>query len=298
MDFDAPSAGAAALSASPAPESGPAPAEAGPPTPTTSPNPANQATQSPAQDWVAALPDDLRGLAEVKGWKDPADGLRSYQQLEQLFGHDKAGRTVLLPKGDDDAEGREALYKALGRPDTAEGYDLTKTMADQPVDPGFMADMGQSMHQMGLSKQQAQGLARAYNEQLGKMYAGLRSQQEADLAAYKAECGAQYEARRECARRAAERFGITPEKLTALEANLGTADMMRTLSAIGQALGEDVPPNQAAPGDASYNFSPAGARTKIDELTADESFRKRYLRGDPEAMAQMERLSKAATSNG
>ena len=66
---------------------------------------------APAPAWYAPEGIDpntstqLGELVKAKGWKGPADALLSYQNLEKVFGADKAGRTILAPQSDDDADG-------------------------------------------------------------------------------------------------------------------------------------------------------------------------------------------------
>lgn len=40
-------------------------------------------------DWRATLPDDMLPVALAKGWRSPAEALRSYVHLERLIGVDK-----------------------------------------------------------------------------------------------------------------------------------------------------------------------------------------------------------------
>jgi hypothetical protein len=55
------------------------------------------------QEWYSGLPEETRGLAEVKGWKSPADAIQSYANLEKMLGADKAGRGLVMPKEDADS---------------------------------------------------------------------------------------------------------------------------------------------------------------------------------------------------
>ena len=84
--------------------------------------PPAETSTPPTSDWLAGVPDDLRGLAEEKGWKEPADALRTARQMEEFLGADKAGRGLVLPKDEEDKEGYERVYRAMGRPDNADGY--------------------------------------------------------------------------------------------------------------------------------------------------------------------------------
>ena len=71
--------------------------------------------------WTDAVEDgELREFARNKGWKQPAEMVQGYRNLEKLIG----GEKVPLPKGEADTEGWERVYKALGRPATPEEYQL------------------------------------------------------------------------------------------------------------------------------------------------------------------------------
>lgn len=80
-----------------------------------------------------------------------------YLNAEKLIGGDK----LPMPKGDDDTEGYERIYKALGRPDEADGYELgiPKDVPDElAFDEEEAKGWRDQMFQLGLSKKQAEAL--------------------------------------------------------------------------------------------------------------------------------------------
>ena len=69
-----------------------------------------------------------RTYAESKGWKGdtPPDALlSSYKNLEKVWGADKAGRALMLPKDANDTAALDAIYDKLGRPADPSGYEIT-----------------------------------------------------------------------------------------------------------------------------------------------------------------------------
>lgn len=241
---------------------------------------------APAGGWLAGLSEDLRGLAAAKGWAEPADALKSYQNLESIFGADKAGRTLHLPRDNGDTEALEAIYKAMGRPDEPGGYELGKVLAGEAVDDNFMGLMSTAMHEAGLSSAQAGALARAwqdhYNEVIGAAEAGYRQALEeaartippADL---------------ETARRGVRLAGLSQSDIRQIEQVLGPVRAAEAFKNIGQKLTGD----RMAEG-ASGLGGPAGAKAEIARLKTDSHFMSRYMNSEQSALDRMTELHRQA----
>lgn len=105
--------------------------------------------------------------------------LGSYRNLEKLLGSEK----LPLPRDDNDREGHERVYKALGRPDTPDGYGLK---APAGGDQAFAGEAAKWFHEAGLSGRQAKAVADRFNAHVGQLDAAAEqhyracSQQEAD----------------------------------------------------------------------------------------------------------------------
>ena len=63
-------------------------------------NPVADAAGAPAtntqETWYSGLPEETRGMVEIKGWKGPEDAIQSYANLEKMLGADKAGRGLVI----------------------------------------------------------------------------------------------------------------------------------------------------------------------------------------------------------
>lgn len=73
--------------------------------------------------------------------------LRSYRELEK-----RLSRSVPRPDGDDDVEGVGRLLGLLGRPETAEAYEITAPHPLVVPDP----DLNEMLHAAGFTQRQAQ----------------------------------------------------------------------------------------------------------------------------------------------
>jgi hypothetical protein len=182
--------------------------------------PAPTAEAAAAPDWQSALPDDLRPLAQAKGWKSPAEAVKSYAHLERLIGAER----IALPAKD--GQGRRDWSKwegwaALGRPEAPERYAF-KGQAGRELsesDRDFHRHMAPHLHRAGLAQWQVDLLAEGL-EGFGAQHRerGQRRVQE-ELAAAEAELrrdwDRDYERHLDLANRAVRRFG-GPELARAL----------------------------------------------------------------------------------
>lgn len=84
--------------------------------------PETKAGNEPQSLW-GELSDEQKSFLSKKGLKNPADAVKSYMELEK-----QTGGKFSIPE-DGDAEALAKIYKKLGRPDDAAGYDL-KDIAD------------------------------------------------------------------------------------------------------------------------------------------------------------------------
>lgn len=85
---------------------------------------------------------------------------RSYQNLEKLLGREK----VPVPTGDDDDEGWNRWYAAMGRPEAPDKYEFKRP--DLPTDLPYDEDTEKAFrewaHKNGLNKRQANNLYDAF----------------------------------------------------------------------------------------------------------------------------------------
>jgi hypothetical protein len=107
-------------------------------------SPTNTAMEQAVPSWVDSISDpEVLGYIQKKGWSAPADIVQGYRNLEKLVGNEK----VPLPKGEQDAEGWERVFTALGRPTSPDAYKLPDS------------DAAAKFHEVGLNTRQAEALS-------------------------------------------------------------------------------------------------------------------------------------------
>lgn len=251
-----------------------------------------------ATSWFDKLTPEDKTWAEAKGWKpdtDPSAIATSYRNLEQLFGADKAGRTVVLPKDAEDKAAVDNIFTKLGKPADPTGYSID---LPEGTDPTFANLAKEVFHKNNLTADQAKGVTdwyRAMELDLIKQQNDRLADGEANL---KKEWGAEFEQKREVARAAWTAAGIdkdTIDKLTSVD----PVSVGKMMEFFGRNYVESGPPGEqgrATPGFG--NITPAAAAAKVDQLYNDPNFMARYNSPDQKirdaAMAEMDALSKVA----
>jgi len=150
--------------------------------PETAPAPAPEPAKPTG--WKSGLPEDIAKSPLVQGFEDTPEGLekivKSHLNLEKLLGHEK----VPLPKGPDDTEGIARFNKAMGVPETADGYNLSEVTLPEDLssitfDKGKFAEIAKENN---LTPDQANGLWKTYTDMMGKTYQDQVNKVKADMA--------------------------------------------------------------------------------------------------------------------
>lgn len=239
--------------------------------------------------WNAGFDEDTNAYVSNKGWQSPADILSSYRNLEKFAGGSK--NLLEMPGADADQAALDAFYNKLGRPESADKYDLK-------VPDGADADLAnwfkQTAHQSGLSAKQAASLFDAWNEmsasRMQAMEQAAQESSEAEINALKKEWGQGYEAQIDSGKRAVAALGYNAEQLNALESKMGTAEMLKLFAAVGSKMGEDTFADGNRSGNTTFGLTPAAAKQQIADLKMDKNFMSEYLGGNKDAVAKMQRL--------
>lgn len=255
-------------------------------------NPDGAAGQQQAP-WYQSFPDEVRGLVETKGWQTPVDAITSYANLEKFLGADKAGRGLVLPKDDAAADEWNQVYDRLGRPKSPDQYKL-------PIPQGDTGEFAQKaakvFHEAGLNTKQAEALASWWNqtqqEMAGFQQQSLLQNSEAEMAQLQQEWGKDFDANIEAGRRAARQVGMNADMIEKMEAAIGTKQTMELFYKFGKGLSEDTFVD--GQGNRGFGVSPEAARVRISQLKADPDWTAKYLGGNADARAEMERLLRAA----
>lgn len=231
---------------------------------------------------------ELQALAQQRGWKDPATAIESYRNLEKTF---SAADKIVLPKEEGDKDGWGKVYKALGRPDTADGYQI-------PVAKGGSAEdlkvFQTKAHELGLTQKQAAELAKWYDGDIAARTdaAGNQSKQQLDveIAQVKDNWGSNYQQNAEIARRGSDLLGFTAADIDKLESTIGHKKTMDMFLKVGQGSKE----GRFVDGDGT-KFNPAtkeAAQARLDEIRNSDVERSEALKQGSDTFKEVERLSK------
>ncbi|QIU92145.1 hypothetical protein [Yokenella regensburgei] len=141
----------------------------------------------------------------------------------------------------DDKDGWSAVYAKMGRPETAEGYELPVPEGDSGE---FAKAASQWLYDAGLSKQQAQALIANYNAhgaaQIEAHQAAIAQQAEKDMTTMRQSWGADFDANSAIVRSAVNTFA-PPEFIEMLDKSgmINSPVIANMFLKIGAAIGED-----------------------------------------------------------
>lgn len=239
-----------------------------PPTDATINTPTEQKAPSPGPSPFEALPDDLKTVAQRKGWKSIDDAVKAYDNAERAIG-DK----IAMPKPGDD-EALKAHLQKLGAPEDGK-YDL-KIEEGVPVDEGLKSTFEKTAAEIGLLPHQAQklldmwnGAAKAAQEQAAQSVEAEVAAKDAAIESLRKEWGPeQFEAQMTLATKAAALGaqgmdeGVVDALLNVMESRIpgGTKAFVQFFANIG-ALGTEDQFGQGTGGQ-----PPASAKSLADRL--------------------------------
>ena len=240
-----------------------------------------------------------RTYAESKGWKGdtPPDALlSSYKNLEKVWGADKAGRALMLPKDANDTAALDAIYDKLGRPADPSGYEIT---LPEGVEPDFADKAKGWFHKAGLSTGQAKAVTEAYQAAELEQAQALEQRDATEKAALEKEWGAEYTNKVEVAKRGIAAAGLSDEEVRRMELAVGPARATKMLEFFGRNYTEAQPLDGGQRQQGGFGaLNPTQAQAKINELYGDANFMSRYNNPDPKiravAASEIEELSKQA----
>jgi hypothetical protein len=251
--------------ATPAPAST-APAETAAPAATAVP----AAPAAPAApEWMAALPDDLRGDATLLRYQSIDDLARGHIEAHKLA----KSKAVPLP-GDTD-ESRKAFADAL-RPQSADAYDF----GDLPdgIDKGLIDGFREFAFNSGLPPHMAKDALDFYT---GAMQAQIEEANRASLAdvdAFAKEYGPQYQGKLAAVQAMLESFTGTPLEIGEAELNrfdikMGSSNLMKFMFALHDRIGDLAPAGGNEVPTGMTRIAPENAESTLDMKMSDPAWR-------------------------
>lgn len=227
---------------------------------------------------------DLQGWIEAKyqGSEPSLEQLASsYRNLEKFVGADKAGRGVVIPGPEADADTMNEFYGKLGRPSDPSKYNIAIPEGQQP--DAFTDWARSTFHEAGLTDKQASLLSEKYNDYMGRMIGNMQ-QQSADQAdqakaALRKEWGAAYDQKFAAIDKTAEALGFSDQQLDGLRSAMGPVEALKFVDKLATKLGEDVMDGTS---ESLSQFTPAAAQEELSKLMTDKDFTEAWInKGHP-----------------
>lgn len=266
---------------------------------TTPPPPAAAAGTAQWYDSIQELSADDKSWLANKKYKSPYDTIVAARSSEKLIGAPKDRIQVLPERFYDDAgkmtaEGRQ-VYERLGAVKDAKEYGLEKFVPKEGGDPQLMEAFSQMSHELALTKNQAEGLAKFWNGRQETLSAAQKAAAQTNLekaqADLKQNWGADYDKNYQLAKEGALKYGLDVETLASIERASGGIKAMTFLANVGKSVGES---NFVTGSRGTDVMDAQTAASRLQEVRKDKEFMGRVMKGDADAKAQYMRINEAA----
>ncbi len=204
------------------------------------------------------LSEDDKATIGNKGFKTPADLLKSYTELEK-----SSSNKFSIPK-DDDEQAWGKLYTKLGKPEDISGYTLEVADADKAYADGFKS----ACLQAGLNNKQIAGIYNWYQDNQSKMTEKFNQQAESDKEAVKELWGNDYDKNTEIMKQGFRAMNLEQSVLENIEIAMGTKAFML----LGKHFGDMISPDMAKGLNNQGTTPPA-------EMSTSEYFKELFSKG-------------------
>lgn len=187
------------------------------------------ADKSSQSAWEGFSDEETKYVGD-KGWKAPKDLLKSYRELENM-----ESKRISIP-ADDDAEAWNKLYAKLGRPETADKYDIGVNDNDKAEIQKLMFETNQTSKQ---AKALVAGFDKLIKEKQKAADALIDAENKKQEESVIAEWGDDAEKNTELMNRGAKLLGLDDEDLAAVRMTIAPKKYMEAMKRLGEAISED-----------------------------------------------------------
>ena len=159
-------------------------------TPTEAPKQETQIEQpvpTVAKSWKEAIPEELRNDPNISKFTELEALAKSYVNATRMIGQDK----VTVPNNNSTDDQWNEVYDKLGRPESADKYQLDVKSDVVPFDDSAIKSFTENAHKLGLNNKQAQGILEYYKNSMEG------SAQQAKIDTETAQANAEQELRKE-----------------------------------------------------------------------------------------------------
>lgn len=289
------------------------------PTPTPTPNPTQQTFTTPwdnaqgvykigegdaAKPWWSGINEEpIRQYMEEKNYANPYEAARAAWNANKL--NKLTPDIEAFVNGKATPEQEAAVFKMLGRPETADKYEF-KIPENTPVDQNLLKFGKELFFDLGLSPERSQkafdkwqAFAAAQNASLAE---ADRKENDKAMTELETRWGGELEANRAAGNRAVHALGISNELIQKVEAAIGSAAIVELLAAIGKKSSEAGFKGPGEGGNSDPNnvaaMTPAQAQSRLRELQNDTAFQAKYTNKNAEGHAEAVRLMEQLFAKG
>jgi hypothetical protein len=115
-----------------------------------------------AKSWKEAIPEELRNDPNISKFTELEALAKSDVNATRMIGQDK----VAVPNNNSTEDQWNEVYDKLGRPESADKYQLDVKSDIVPLDDGAIKQFAENAHQLGLNNKQAQGILEFYKNSM------------------------------------------------------------------------------------------------------------------------------------
>ena len=115
-----------------------------------------------ATSWKEAISEEFRTNPNIEKFTEIDALAKSYINATQMIGQDK----VAVPNKNSTEDQWNEVYDKLGRPESADKYQLDVKSDVAPIDDGAIKQFAENAHKLGLSNTQAQGVLEFYKNSM------------------------------------------------------------------------------------------------------------------------------------
>jgi hypothetical protein len=252
--------------------------------------------------WYAALADKPaegqtlsdKAWIENKKFGSVADLVKQTRELEARF---LSGDKIVLPKDGDPPEALETFYKAIGRPEKPDDYEI-KMPEGREIDQTFAKRMQERAFKAGAPKAMFEGIVEEFNQHMLEIEQNELAQRaeakKQGIAKIRTEWGQDFDGNVQHANKAMQMLGLDKASIAGIEDGLeaqfpgeGTIRTMKLLAKLGSGMGEDSLLDPANP--KVFGVTPSAARAELDQIKKNPASVEK-LKTEPAFKARREML--------
>jgi len=119
-------------------------------------------TPAPQSTWKDSISEEFRSDPSIEKFTEIDALAKSYINATKMIGQDK----LVIPNNNSTDDQWSEVYSKLGRPESADKYELDSKSETVPMDEGAIKSFAEQSHKLGLNNKQAQGILEFYKNNM------------------------------------------------------------------------------------------------------------------------------------